>query len=101
MGVVVGEKLVRIADGARERHLPLISISASGGARMQEGMLSLLQMAKTSAAVQRLREAGSPYISILAHPTTVIPVGPAPVGRAGPRAWRSRSAWRWSPPSGW
>ena len=50
--------------------LPLISISASGGARMQEGMLSLLQMAKTSAAVQRLREAGCPYISILAHPTT-------------------------------
>jgi acyl-CoA carboxylase subunit beta len=70
MGVVVGEKLVRIAERARERHMPLISISASGGARMQEGMLSLLQMAKTSAAVQRLRESGSPYISILAHPTT-------------------------------
>ena len=70
MGVVVGEKLVRIAERARERRLPLISISASGGARMQEGMLSLLQMAKTSAAVQRLREAGCPYISILAHPTT-------------------------------
>jgi acetyl-CoA carboxylase carboxyl transferase beta subunit/acetyl-CoA carboxylase carboxyl transferase alpha subunit len=70
MGVVVGEKLVRIAERARERHLPLISISASGGARMQEGMLSLLQMAKTSAAVQRLREAGCPYLSILAHPTT-------------------------------
>src|SRR5215217_722803 len=70
MGVVVGEKLVRMAERARERRLPLISISASGGARMQEGMLSLLQMAKTSAAVQRLREAGCPYISILAHPTT-------------------------------
>jgi acetyl-CoA carboxylase carboxyl transferase subunit beta len=70
MGVVVGEKLVRIAERARERHLPLISISASGGARMQEGMLSLLQMAKTSAAVQRLRESGCPYLSILAHPTT-------------------------------
>ncbi len=70
MGVVVGEKLVRIAERARERRLPLISISASGGARMQEGMLSLLQMAKTSAAVQRLRETGCPYISILAHPTT-------------------------------
>ena len=70
MGVVVGEKLVRIAERARDRRLPLISISASGGARMQEGMLSLLQMAKTSAAVQRLREAGCPYISILAHPTT-------------------------------
>jgi acetyl-CoA carboxylase carboxyl transferase subunit beta len=70
MGVVVGEKLVRVAERARERHLPLISISASGGARMQEGMLSLLQMAKTSAAVQRLRESGCPFISILAHPTT-------------------------------
>jgi acyl-CoA carboxylase subunit beta len=70
MGVVVGEKLVRIAERARDRRLPLISISASGGARMQEGMLSLLQMAKTSAAVQRLREAGCPYISLLAHPTT-------------------------------
>ena len=70
MGVVVGEKLVRLAERARERKLPLLTISASGGARMQEGMLSLLQMAKTSAAVQRLREAGSPYISILAHPTT-------------------------------
>ncbi|MCD6057632.1 MAG: acetyl-CoA carboxylase, carboxyl transferase, beta subunit [Thermomicrobiales bacterium] len=70
MGVVVGEKLVRIAERARERRVPLISISASGGARMQEGMLSLLQMAKTSAAVQRLRESGCAYISILAHPTT-------------------------------
>ena len=70
MGVVVGEKLVRLAERARERKLPLITISASGGARMQEGMLSLLQMAKTSAAVQRLRNSGCPYISILAHPTT-------------------------------
>ncbi len=70
MGVVVGEKLVRIAERARDRKMPLITISASGGARMQEGMLSLLQMAKTSAAIQRLREEGCPYISILAHPTT-------------------------------
>lgn len=70
MGVVVGEKLVRVAERARDRRLPLITVSASGGARMQEGMLSLLQMAKTSAAVQRLRDAGCPYISILAHPTT-------------------------------
>jgi acetyl-CoA carboxylase carboxyl transferase beta subunit/acetyl-CoA carboxylase carboxyl transferase alpha subunit len=70
MGVVVGEKLVRLAERARERKLPLITISASGGARMQEGMLSLLQMAKTSAAVERLRDAGCPYVSILAHPTT-------------------------------
>ncbi len=70
MGVVVGEKLVRVAERARDRRLPLITITASGGARMQEGMLSLLQMAKTSAAVQRLRDTGCPYISILAHPTT-------------------------------
>lgn len=70
MGVVVGEKLVRAAERARDRKLPLVTISASGGARMQEGMLSLLQMAKTSAAVQRLREDGCLYVSILAHPTT-------------------------------
>ncbi|MCC7022718.1 MAG: hypothetical protein IT338_07820 [Thermomicrobiales bacterium] len=70
MGVVVGEKLVRIAERAADKRMPLVTVSASGGARMQEGMLSLLQMAKTSAAVQRLRDAGSPYISILAHPTT-------------------------------
>ena len=98
MGVVVGEKLVRVAERARERRVPLISISASGGARMQEGMLSLLQMAKTSAAVQRLREAGCPYISILAHPTTggvfasfanlgdiIIAEPGALIGFAGPR----------------
>lgn len=70
MGVVVGEKLVRIAERARDRKVPLVTISASGGARMQEGMLSLLQMAKTSAAVQRLRDSGCVYISLLAHPTT-------------------------------
>lgn len=70
MGVVVGEKLVRIAERARDKHLPLITISASGGARMQEGMLSLMQMAKTSAAIQRLKSASCLYVSILAHPTT-------------------------------
>lgn len=70
MGVVVGEKLVRLAEHAREYRLPLLTISASGGARMQEGMLSLLQMAKTSAAVQRFKESGCLYVSILAHPTT-------------------------------
>jgi acetyl-CoA carboxylase carboxyl transferase subunit beta len=70
MGVVVGEKLARIAERARERRVPLITLSASGGARMQEGMLSLLQMAKTSAAIQRLRDGGCPYVSILTHPTT-------------------------------
>lgn len=98
MGVVVGEKLVRLAEKARDRRCPLITISASGGARMQEGMLSLLQMAKTSAAVQRLREEGCPYLSILANPTTggvfasfanlgdVIVAEPgALIGFAGPR----------------
>ena len=70
MGVVVGEKLVRLAEKARDKHRPLVTISASGGARMQEGMLSLLQMAKTSAAVQRLRDDGCPYLSVLANPTT-------------------------------
>lgn len=70
MGVVVGEKLARIVEHASERKSPLITVSSSGGARMQEGMLSLLQMAKTAAAVQRLHEAGVPYISILRNPTT-------------------------------
>jgi acetyl-CoA carboxylase carboxyl transferase beta subunit/acetyl-CoA carboxylase carboxyl transferase alpha subunit len=70
MGVVVGEKLVRIAKRATARKLPLVTISASGGARMQEGMFSLLQMAKTSATIQRLRTSGCPYISVLVHPTT-------------------------------
>ena len=71
MGVVVGEKLVRLAERARERELPLISIFASGGARVQEAMLSLLQMAKSFAAVQRLRDTGCPYISILTTPRLV------------------------------
>lgn len=70
MGVVVGEKLARIVEYASERRTPLITVSSSGGARMQEGMLSLLQMAKTAAAVQRLHESGVPYISILRNPTT-------------------------------
>ncbi|MEZ4563930.1 MAG: acetyl-CoA carboxylase, carboxyltransferase subunit beta [Thermomicrobiales bacterium] len=70
MGVVVGEKLARIVEHAIDRKVPLITVSSSGGARMQEGMLSLLQMAKTAAAVQRLHETGVPYISILRNPTT-------------------------------
>lgn len=70
MGVVVGEKLVRIAERAGERQLPLVTIAASGGARMQEGMFSLLQMAKTSAAIERLKRSGCLYISMLTHPTT-------------------------------
>jgi acetyl-CoA carboxylase carboxyl transferase subunit beta len=70
MGSVVGEKITRVFERALERRVPALIFSASGGARMQEGILSLMQMAKTSAAVSRLREAGVPYVSILLHPTT-------------------------------
>jgi acyl-CoA carboxylase subunit beta len=70
MGTVVGEKVALAIEQAIDRKLPFISIAASGGARMQEGMLSLVQMAKTSAAVTRLSQAGLPYISVLTDPTT-------------------------------
>jgi len=70
MGSVVGEKVTRVFERALERRVPALIFSASGGARMQEGVLSLMQMAKTSAALGRLREAGLPYLSILLHPTT-------------------------------
>jgi len=70
MGVVVGEKLTRLAEGALAEKLPLIIVSASGGARMQEGIYSLMQMAKVSAALVRLGDAGVPYISVLTDPTT-------------------------------
>jgi acetyl-CoA carboxylase carboxyl transferase subunit beta len=70
MGSVAGEKITRVYERALERKVPALIFSASGGARMQEGVLSLMQMAKTSAALGRLREAGLPYISILLHPTT-------------------------------
>jgi acetyl-CoA carboxylase carboxyl transferase subunit beta len=70
MGSVVGEKLTRAAEVARDRKRPLVIVSASGGARMQEGILSLMQMAKISAALMRLRAAGVPYISVLTDPTT-------------------------------
>jgi acetyl-CoA carboxylase carboxyl transferase subunit beta len=70
MGSVVGEKITRVFERALERQAPAIVFSASGGARMQEGVLSLMQMAKTSAALGRLREAGLPYVSVLLHPTT-------------------------------
>ena len=69
MGSVVGEKIARAAELAMEQKNPLITVSASGGARMQEGMFSLMQMAKVSAAIGRLRETGILYISILADPT--------------------------------
>mgnify|MGYP001247410094 CR=1 FL=1 len=70
MGSVVGEKFTRAAEYALEHRTPLVCFSATGGARMQEGLLSLMQMAKTSAALAYLREAGLPYISVLTHPTT-------------------------------
>jgi len=70
MGSVVGEKFVRAARYARENRMPLVCFSASGGARMQEALFSLMQMAKTSAALAELAEAGIPYVSVLTDPTT-------------------------------
>ena len=70
MGTAVGEKITRAAEYAEKKKLPLILFSASGGARMQEGIFSLMQMAKTAAAVQRFQSRGGLYISCLTHPTT-------------------------------
>jgi acetyl-CoA carboxylase carboxyl transferase subunit beta len=70
MGSVVGERITRVIEFATRERFPLVIISASGGARMYEGMLSLMQMAKTSAALARHAEAKLPYISILTNPTT-------------------------------
>ncbi len=70
MGAVVGEKVTRSIERAADKGIPCIVISTSGGARMYEGILSLMQMAKTSAALGRLREKGLPYISVLTNPTT-------------------------------
>lgn len=69
MGSVVGEKFVRAVDEAIEKQTPFICFSASGGARMQEALFSLMQMAKTSAALGRLREKGLPFVSVLTDPT--------------------------------
>ncbi len=98
MGSVVGEKCALVFERALELQRPALVFSASGGARMQEGILSLMQMAKTSAARGRLREAGLPYISVLLHPTTggvaasfaflgdiIIAEPKALIGFAGPR----------------
>jgi acetyl-CoA carboxylase carboxyl transferase subunit beta len=98
MGSVVGEKMTMVLENALRQKLPAVTVSASGGARMQEGILSLMQMAKTSALINRLREQGIPYVSILADPTTggvaasfamlgdvVIAEPEALVGFAGPR----------------
>ena len=70
MGSVVGEKIARATDLAREKRYPLIIVAASGGARMMESALSLMQMAKTSAKLAQLSDAGVPYIAILTDPTT-------------------------------
>lgn len=98
MGSVVGEKICRAIDRAVELKLPVVLVTASGGARMQEGILSLMQMAKTSAAVARLGEAKLPFISILSDPTfggvtasiamlgdVIIAEPKALIGFAGPR----------------
>ena len=70
MGTAVGEGIVTAADIALKNKIPLITVASSGGARMQEGMLSLMQMARTVAAVNLLKENGVPFISVLADPTT-------------------------------
>ena len=70
MGSVVGEKLARLVEASIERGLPVLSVSASGGARMHEGIFSLMQMAKTTAALARLSEAGLPHFSLLTDPCT-------------------------------
>ena len=70
MGTVVGEKIARLAETAQRKRLPLVIFSASGGARMQEGLFSLLQMAKTAGAVENFKDAGGLFISCLTHPTT-------------------------------
>ncbi|HUL57946.1 MAG TPA: acetyl-CoA carboxylase, carboxyltransferase subunit beta [Anaeromyxobacteraceae bacterium] len=98
MGSVVGEKVARVFDRAYERRLPAIVFSSTGGARMQEGIFSLMQMAKTSAALHRFRSVRKPYVSVMLHPTTggvaasfawlgdvVIAEPKALIGFAGPR----------------
>ena len=98
MGSVVGEKVARVIDRACERRTPCIVFSSTGGARMQEGIFSLMQMAKTSAALNRFRAVRKPYISVMLHPTTggvaasfawlgdvIIAEPKALIGFAGPR----------------
>ena len=70
MGRIVGEKFARACEGAAERGVPLVSVTASGGARMQEGILSLMQLPKTVCAVEDLHDSGGTLISVMAHPTT-------------------------------
>ena len=70
MGVIVGEKITRLFEDAKKDSLPVVIFAASGGARMQEGIFSLMQMAKTTAAVSSFSEAGGLFISVLTNPTT-------------------------------
>lgn len=70
MGSAIGEKIARAVENARKEEIPFIIFSASGGARMQEGVLSLMQMAKTSIAIKRFSDAGGLMISVMTHPTT-------------------------------
>ena len=70
MGSVVGEKFARACERAIERHVPLVSVNASGGARMQEGIFSLMQVPKTVCAVENMHDARVPFINVLTHPTT-------------------------------
>lgn len=70
MGIVVGEGIVKAAEYALKNKIPLVTVASSGGARMQEGILSLMQMARTTAAINLLKEKGIPFISVLADPTT-------------------------------
>jgi acetyl-CoA carboxylase carboxyl transferase subunit beta len=70
MGSVVGEKIARLFERATSDRLPVVLLQASGGARMQEGILSLMQMAKTVSALERFRTSGAPFFSVLLHPTT-------------------------------
>jgi acetyl-CoA carboxylase carboxyl transferase subunit beta len=98
MGSVVGEKVARLFDRAFERRIPAVVLSSTGGARMQEGIFSLMQMGKTSAALHRFRSVRKPYVSVMLHPTTggvaasfawlgdvVIAEPKALIGFAGPR----------------
>ena len=98
MGSVVGEKITRLVEFATAQKLPLVIVTASGGARMYEGMISLMQMAKTSGALERHQEAGLPYIVVMTHPTTagvtasfaslgdlIVAEPEALIGFAGPR----------------
>lgn len=104
MGAVVGEKITRLAEYATKKKRPLVIVTASGGARMYEGMISLMQMAKTSGAILRHKKARLPYLVIMTHPTTagvtasfaslgdlILAEPEAMIGFAGPRVIRDTS----------